>query len=454
MNCLSTEEMQDFIDGRIDDNKMMQMDKHIQSCATCSALLNEQLETEQLISSLFPAVHVDDSFTDQVMDQLPKKKTSFTKKRGWRATFVAAAFVTAALLFLIISTVQQEPVTSSSPITIKVKDVKLTDAFITVTLATSGYNGKEMFFNESTKGDVALVLPNGKSEAASYGANQSANEITYEFPLFNVTYDEFKLLFNYQHIYDEEGQWTLEVPIDRKELLAQTETVTLHSTFEKEGVDVNFIRAQHGPQNSLFKFETKFTEEMATFVEQQVDKFTADLPLEEKKSYAGYNAQILYDVIDADGQKLKRSVPEDNINIQNDRYAHTETISAYPSVQEGGYIAVTGTKFELPTDVRHPLTVDQLPYTFTYKDTEYEVKLLSDQRLEISSDAKTTTIKDWHITVNNKTAWDTARYREDKEKQYTTITFDEGIQLDSFILYGQTELKYVYFDEPIYVDIR
>ncbi|MFJ5767318.1 anti-sigma factor family protein [Lysinibacillus sp. NPDC093210] len=454
MNCLSTEEMQDFIDGQIEDNTMMQMDKHIQSCATCSALLDEQLETEQLISSLFPAVHVDDTFTNQVMAQLPKKKTSLTKKRDWRAIFTAAAFVTAALLFLVISTVKQEPVTSSTPITIKVKDVKLTDAFITVTLATSGYNGKEMFFNESTKGDVALVLPNGKSEAASYAADQSANEITYEFPLFNVTHDEFKLLFIYQHIYDEDGQWTLEVPIDRRELLAQTETVTLRSTFEKDGVDVNFIRAQHGPQNSLFKFETKFTEEMATFVEQQVEKYTADLPLKEKEAYTGYNAQILYDVIDADGQKLKRSVPEDNINIQNDRYAHTDTISAYPSVQEGGYIAVTGAKYELPTNVRHPLTVDQLPYTFTYKDTVYEVKLLPGQRLEISSDAKTTTIKDWHITVNNKTAWDTARFREDKEKKYTTITFDEGIQLDSFILYGQTELKYVYFDEPIRVDIR
>lgn len=79
MNCLSTEEMHDFIDGRIEDNKMMQMDKHIQSCATCSALLDEQLETEQLISSLFPPVHVDDSFTNQVMNQLPKKKTSLTK---------------------------------------------------------------------------------------------------------------------------------------------------------------------------------------------------------------------------------------------------------------------------------------------------------------------------------------------------------------------------------------
>ncbi|WP_431808583.1 anti-sigma factor family protein [Lysinibacillus sphaericus] len=128
MNCLSTEEMHDFIDGRIEDNKMMQMDKHIQSCATCSALLDEQLETEQLISSLFPPVHVDDSFTNQVMNQLPKKKTSLTKKRDWRATFVAVAFVTAALLFLVFSTMQQEPATSSTPITIKVKDVKLTDA--------------------------------------------------------------------------------------------------------------------------------------------------------------------------------------------------------------------------------------------------------------------------------------------------------------------------------------
>ncbi|WP_431808581.1 hypothetical protein [Lysinibacillus sphaericus] len=108
----------------------------------------------------------------------------------------------------------------------------------------------------------------------------------------------------------------------------------------------------------------------------------------------------------------------------------------------------------MPTNVRHPLTLDQLPYSFTYKETVYEVKLLPNQRLEISSDAKATTINDWHITVNNKTAWDTARVRKDKEKQYTTITFDEGVQLDSFILYGQTELQYVYFDEPIRVDIR
>ncbi|MFJ7668242.1 anti-sigma factor family protein [Lysinibacillus sp. NPDC097195] len=454
MNCLSTDEMHDFIDGRIVDDKMMQMDKHIQSCASCFALLDEQLKTEQLISSPFSKVYVDDSFTNQVMEQLPKKKTLHTKKRNWRATFVAAVFVTAALLFLVFSTVQQEPVTSSKPITIKVKDVKLTDAFVTVTLVASGYNSDELFFRESVERGVELELPNGKREDASYFAEYSTNEITYEFALFDITHDEFTLLFNFQNINDLDRQLTLEVPIDRRELLAQTETVTLRSTFEKDGVNVNFIRAQHGPQNSLFKFETKFTEEMATFVEQQVDKFTAGLPLKEKEAYAGYNAQILYDVIDADGQKLPRSVPEDNINIQNDRYAHTDTISAYPSVQEGGYIAVTGAKFELPTNVRHPLTLDQLPYTFTYKDTLYEIKLLSDQRLEISSDAETTTIKNWHITVDNKTAWDTSRFREDKEKQYITFTFDEGINLNSFILYGQTELKYIYFDEPIRVDIR
>lgn len=446
--------MHDFIDGRIDDNQMLQMDKHIQTCATCSALLDEHLETEQLISAMFPAVKVDDSFTNQVMNQLPKKKTALTKKRDWRVTLATVAFVAAALLFLVFSSVQQESVTSSTPITIKVKDVKLTDAFITVTIAATGYTGNELFFRESTEGNVSLVLPNGKIEEPSYYAEHSTNEITYEFALFDVSHEEFTLLFNFQPLEDTDKQWTLEVPIDRKELLAKTENVTLRSSFEKDGVDVNFIRAQHGPQNSLFKFETKFTEEMATFVEQQVDQFTADLPLREKEAYAGYNAQILYDVIDADGQKLKRSVPEDNINTQNDRYAHTDTLSAYPSVKEGGYISVVGAKYELPTNVRHPLTLDQLPYTFTYKDTVYDVKLLSDQRLEISSDAKTTTIKDWHITVNNKTAWDTARFREDKEKQYTTFTFDEGVKLDSFILYGQTELKYIYFDEPIRVEIR
>lgn len=459
VNCLSTEEMYVFIDARGNEEKMKQINTHIESCTTCSAKFEELLEAEHNISAIFPSVHVEDTFTNQVMDQLPQKKTLFTKKRDWRPAFVTV-LVTVALLFLVFSSLQQESRTSSPPsVSITVKDVTVTDVSIVVTVATSGYKGNETFYNDSNRNsgenNISLVLPNGKSSPFSFStAKQSMNEITYEFGLFDVAYEDFKILFDYKHIYDIDGQWSLEVPIDRTELLANTQNVTLYSSFEKDGIDVNFLRAQHGPDNSLFKFETKFSEDMATFIEQQVTKYTVDLPLDEKQYYTGYNAQILYNVIDADGQTLSRSIPEDTISIQNDRYAHTETLSAYPSVQDGGYISVIGAKFELPTNVRHVLTVNQLPYTFTYKDTVYEVKLLPDQRLEISSDAKSTTISSWHITVDHKTAWDTARLRTDQQKQYTTFTFDEGIYLDSFILYGQTESKFVYFDEAVHVDVQ
>ncbi|RKJ27537.1 hypothetical protein D7X33_42930, partial [Butyricicoccus sp. 1XD8-22] len=267
-------------------------------------------------------------------------------------------------------------VTSSSSVNINVKDVNITDASIEVTLATSGYDGNELFFNGSISDNdnqVSLVLPNGKRESIGFYADQSKNEITYEFSLFDIPYTEFELLFDFKRIYDIDGHWTFEVPIDRKELLAKTENVTLRSSFEKDGVNVNFIRAQHGPKNTVVKFETKFTEDMATFVEQQVAQYTAELPLAEKKHFVGYNAQILYKVIDADGQTLNRSNLEDTISIQNDRYAHTETIGTYPRVQEGGYISVIGVKFELPTNVRYALSVDQLPFTFSYKNTEYEI---------------------------------------------------------------------------------
>ena len=456
VNCLSTEYMYDFIDGRIEDEKMAQIDEHIQTCATCTALFEELLETEQEISTLFHPMKGDALFTNQVMGQLPKEDIIPSKKRDWRVAF-ATVFVTAALFFLVFSSLQKEGVTSSSTVTISVTDVSVTDVSIKVTLATSGYNGDEYFFNESTEGSInstSIVLPSGESDSIGGVAKQETNEITYEFSLFDVEHAEFKLLFDFKRIYDIDGQWLLEVPIDRTKLLAKTENVTLHSSFEKDGIDVNFLRAQHGPNNSIIKFETQFTEEMATFVEQQVAKYTAAFPLAEKAAYAGYNAQILFDVIDADGQILNRSDPEDNINIQNDRYAHTATRSTYPRIQDGGYFSVIGAKFELPTNVRHALTVDQLPYSFTYKDTVYEVKLLSDQRLEISSDVNTTTISSWNLTVDHKTAWDTAQLRTDKQRQYTTITLDEDIRLDTFILYGQTESKFIYFDEPIQVDIH
>ncbi|MGE7674479.1 anti-sigma factor family protein [Lysinibacillus sp. NPDC094403] len=455
VNCLSTEEMYDFIDGQLEESTA-QIDTHIHSCATCSALFEELLETEHAISTMFSPVNVEAAFTNQVMNQLSLEKTVHPKKRDWRAA-LATVFVTAALLFLVFSILQKESSTSSSSVTISVKDVKVTDALIEVTLATSGYNGDELFFNKSNEGnvnDISLVLPNGATESIGSYAEPSTNEITYVFPLFDVPYPEFKLVFDFKHIYDIDGQWSFEVPINRQELLAKTDNITLHSSFKKDGIDVNFIRAQHGPYNSIFKFETQFTNDMATFVEQQVAQYTADLPVTEKDTYVGYNAQILYDVINADGKTLKRSIPEDTISIQNDCLAHTETLSTFPSIRDGGYLSVIGAKFELPTNVRHALTVDQLPYSFTYKGTSYEVKLQSDQSLEISSDAKSTTISSWDIKVDHKTAWDTARLRTDKDKTYTTFTLNKDIQLDSFILYGQTETKFVYFDEPIDVDVH
>lgn len=458
MNCLSIEDLYDFIEGRLNKEEMTKFDEHIQSCTACSLQLEELLEEERELISMFPSVSVDESFTNQVMDRLPKTKAVVSKKREWRAA-IATVFVSAALLFLVLLGLQDktvETVTSSSSVNINVKDVNITDASIEVTLATSGYDGNELFFNGSISDNdnqVSLVLPNGKRESIGFYADQSKNEITYEFSLFDVPYTEFDLLFDFKRIYDIDGHWTFEVPIDRKELLAKTVNVPLHSSFEKDGVKVNFIRAQHGPYNSIIKFETKFTEDMATFVEQQIAQYTAELPLAEKDHFVGYNAQILYKVIDADGQTLNRSNLEDTISIQNDRYAHTETLGTYPRVQEGGYISVIGAKFELPTNVRYALTVDQLPFTFSYKDTEYEVKLLPDQSLEITSDADTTTINQWQITVDNEIAWDTAKLRTDNQKQYTTFTMKENIHLDSFILYGQTETNLVYFDEPIQVNL-
>lgn len=452
--------MYDFIDGRINDETMKKMNEHIQYCSVCSALLDEISETEDELMSLFPSVSVDVHFTNQVMNQLPEKRPIVTKKRDWRAAF-ATVFVSAALIFLVFWSIQEkteETSSSSSEVTINVKDVKITDAIIEVTLVTSGYTGDERFFDESTGffdvNNVSLVLPSGVSKSIGSYAEQSNNEIIYRFPLFDVPHAEFDLVFDFKRIYGIDGHWTIEVPVDRKELLAKTENVPLQTSFEKEGIHVNFVRAQHGPYHSLINFESKFTEEMAAFVEEHVTQYTADLPLAEKKHYAGYNAQILYEVINVDGQKLNRSNLEDTVSTQNDRYAHTETLGTYPKVEKGGYVSVIGAKFELPTNVRYELSVDQLPFSFSYKDTVYDVKLLPDGQLEISSDVNTTTINEWHVTVDNQTAWDTARLRTDDQKQYITIALDENINLDAFILYGQTETKLVYFDEAIQVKLH
>ena len=453
VKCLSMEDMYDFLDRRMDGKKITQIDRHMQECASCSARFEELLETEHTISALFPPASVDATFTDQVMDQLPKKKTGITKKHHWRATF-GTVMITAAFIFLVFSILQKEDYQNTSSVSIKVKDVKISDAFIYVTLATSGYDGKHLLLDNPTDYDTSMVFPNGENKLSGFITDKSQSEVRFEFPLFDVPDSRFNLLFTINRLYGIDGQWSLQVPIDRREMLAQTENVTLQTSFEKDGIAVNFIRAQHGPENSLFQFETKFTEGMATFVEQQVTKYTAGLPQDEKTAFVGYNAQILFDVFNAEEQKLSRSIPEDTISIQNDRYAHTKTLSGYPSVQNGGYLLVTGAKFELPTDVRHSLTIDQLPYAFTYKSTDYEVKLLPDRRLEISSDAKTTSIESWHVTVDHKTAWDYSEFRTENQKQYTTFTLEKDIPFDSFILYGQTELKYVYFDKPITVDIH
>ncbi len=451
VKCLSMEDMFDFLDGRMEGKKITQIERHMQDCPSCSARFEELLETEHTISTLFPPVSVEATFTDQVMDKLTKKKT--TKKHHWRAT-LATVMITAAFIFLIFSILQKEDYQNASSVSIKVKDVKISDAFIYVTLATSGYDGEHLLLNDPDDYDTSMVFSNGENRLSGFITEKSKSEVTFEFPLFDVPDSRFNLLFDINRLYGIDGKWSIQVPIDRRDMLAQTENVTLQTSFEKDGIDVNFIRAQHGPENSLIQFETKFTEEMATFVEQQVTKYTVDLPQDEKSAFVGYNAQILFDVFNAEGQKLSRSIPEDTISVQNDRYAHTITLSGYPSVQNGGYLLVTGVKFELPTNIRHPLSIDQLPYTFTYNGTDYEVKLLPDQRLEVSSDAKTTSIKNWHITVDHKTAWDYSEFRTENQKLYTTFTLEKDIPFESFILYGQTELKYVYFDKPITVDIH
>lgn len=453
MNCLSIEEMYAFIDGQMQEKEMHDKEAHFQSCATCSALFSEMIETEHVLSNVFPPVNVEATFTNEVMDKLTKKKMVRSKKRDWRAAF-ATVFVTAALIVLVFSSLQKEPVTSSPSVSLSLKDIEVTDVSITVTVATSGYDGNESFYNDSNRNskenNIEIILPNGRSVPFSFSiAKQSMNEMTYEFDLFDVEHEDFTILFSFTHIFDIFGQWSLEVPIDRTELLAKTKNIPLNASFEKDGIDVKFIHAQHGPYNSRFKFETKFTEDMEIFVEKQVEKYTADLPVFEKEPYGAYNAQILFNVINADGQTLQRSIPEDTISIND----YVETLTTFPTVQEGGYIYVIGAKFELPTNVRHELTMDQLPYSFTYKDTVYDVKRLADGRLEISSDLKSTTINNWQITANYETAWDTAQVRTDEEKNYVTITLKEDLPVDSFILYGQTEEKYVYFDEAVRVDL-
>lgn len=88
--------MHKYLDEEISDMEKKELKEHIQKCDQCHRHFKELKETIALVQSTTHTVEVPNDFTNNVMSQLPKEKTSI-KYRRW---FRKHPMLTAAVVFI------------------------------------------------------------------------------------------------------------------------------------------------------------------------------------------------------------------------------------------------------------------------------------------------------------------------------------------------------------------
>jgi hypothetical protein len=341
MNCPTSDKLSNYVDELLTKKEKTTIENHLKNCESCSEVVNRFKEEESFIKETLKTPTLPDNFTASVLDQLePYEPKAVKKKRKVLKPLMTAA--AGVVLAIGLSTSLNESFaqwvggffssgnvdegikiaadaglaervnleTTDQDLTLKVEDVMADSSRIALSYQILDENGKvqDTYFNFDDVNNKMTAVDQDGNEFERFGIAWSVGS---DYGLIELSLREEEELealtikFDLTELHGKKGNWELDVPVDLKEISKYTTTVPLNDAETSEyGVALKMKKVQFAPSSSEIMYETSFTDEERTAVQEKIKAFKNQYGEDSISSLANYGTSLHYHLENEAGEEL------------------------------------------------------------------------------------------------------------------------------------------------------
>ena len=332
MNCPKADKLSQYADNLLAQEEHAQILTHLQTCATCTSIVQLFNEEQQFLKDNLQSPTLPDNFASLVLEQLEPydKKAVRRKKQIWKRIFLLAASIVLALgltatlsptfaQFIggMFSTKQVDEglklaseeglgervnlEVTDQDLTFKVEDIMVDSSRIALSLQVINENGiaERPNINESIKGNhISVTGDNGEySFTMGYIMDRGL-----DYNLFQVFIsdepglEKVTIKFHLVELNGKQGNWELEIPVELTDKSAETKKVILKNASQSfNGVAVNLKEIQYAPTSNALLYETSYESSELREIEGNFETLKEQFGFDMNELYT-YGTSIKYHV--------------------------------------------------------------------------------------------------------------------------------------------------------------
>ncbi|CAG9606906.1 DUF4179 domain-containing protein [Pseudoneobacillus rhizosphaerae] len=338
MKCPAEDKLLQFADQLLEEQELAEIKKHVSTCSYCFSKLEEFQNDNLFFKETLQTPTLPEHFTSDIMDQLEPYKSVpvLPKKRmtPWKRILAAAAGLTITVgisatfspalagwiggLFSsdrvdeglqmasregFVTPVNKE--VTDNGLIFKVEDVMADSSRIAFSYQVLDENGKakKPYIDlQERKNRITAADLNGKKidlSSMSWGNQEEYGQ--FEFILHGQQVPEqLNVQFDLTEIAGKEGNWKLMVPVDLRQSLQATKSVSLmNAATTQHGVSINMKEIRFSPSASELMYET-------SFVKEELERYKTEIQDMEQRfgehSLTGYGNDIQYHIENEEGK--------------------------------------------------------------------------------------------------------------------------------------------------------
>lgn len=329
------------MDQLLTEEEMEEIKKHVNTCESCSRLVEAFKEEQVFIKETLQTPTLPDHFSELVLDQLEPYKTKTVRKSKstpWKKVMILAAGMVlvvslntlnpsfAKWIGGLFSTEQVDEglriaskagfaervnaEVTDQGYTLRVEDIVADPSRIAISYQILDKNGKlqnpHLQLGETQNNVYATNEKGQRMEFSSWGWMEQNQYGLIEFPVRE--YESTKKLlvkFDIREIKGKEGAWTLEIPVDLEKSLKSFKTYTLKDqSASRHGVSIDMKEVRYAPSTNEIMYETSYTKEELAEIEQKIKKHKETFGDQHFDAYSNYGTQIQYHIENEKGETV------------------------------------------------------------------------------------------------------------------------------------------------------
>ncbi|MFJ8066018.1 DUF4179 domain-containing protein [Psychrobacillus sp. NPDC096426] len=333
MNCPKADKLSQYVDNLLTNEEHTDIQAHVKSCEGCMRVVQAFQEEQQFLKETLQTPILPDDFASIVLEQLEpyEQNKSLRKKTPWKRIMLTAAGIVltfgltatlspsfAQLIGGMFGTEQVDEglrmateaglgervnlEVTDHGITLKVEDLVVDSSRIALSYQVLDKKGKPrdtyLYFPDS-QNEIIVIDQNGN---VLDGLNSSWSKGS-DYGLIEYSLREHSALekiiikFDLVELNGVKGNWKLEVPVDIKENSKLTTSTPLNDVkTSSHGVNIAMKKVQFAPSASELFYETSFTPEEQTKVEEHIQKLKEQFGEQSVSTFTNYGTAIQYHI--------------------------------------------------------------------------------------------------------------------------------------------------------------